>query len=92
MSKSEFVCEFIFLEECVENMEIKLKEFEVIGSVFVRWIFVEELFGVLNGDDSLDLSKVDLKICEEILFVELSRFWKENECLLVENEDIKKCF
>lgn len=92
MSKSEFVCEFMFLEECVENMEIKLKEFEVIGSVFVRWIFVEELFGVLNGDDSLDLSKVDLKICEEILFVELSRFWKENECLLVENEDIKKCF
>lgn len=92
MSKSEFVCEFMFLEECVENMEIKLKEFEVIGSVFVRWIFVEELFGVLNGDDSLDLSKVDLKICEEILFVELIRFWKENECLLVENEDIKKCF
>lgn len=92
MSKSELVREFILLEERVENMEIKLKESEAIGSVFARRISVEELSGALNGDDSLDLSKADSKTREEILLVELSRLRKENERLLAENEDIKKRF
>ena len=90
MSKSELVREFMLLEERVENMEIKLKESEAIGSVFARRISVEELSGVLNGESSLDLNKADSQTREEILLIELTRLRKENERLLAENEDIKK--
>lgn len=92
MSKSELVREFMLLEERVENMEIKLKESEAIGSVFARRISVEELSGALNGGNNSDLNKADSKTREEILLVELSRLRKENERLLAENEEIKTRF
>lgn len=87
MSKSELVREFMLLEDRVENMEIKLKESEAIGTVFARQISVDELSGALNGD-----SKTDPETREEILLVELNRLRQENERLLEENEEIKKRF
>ena len=92
MSKSELVREFMLLEERVENMEIKLKESEAIGSVYARRISVEELSGALNGDSNSDLNKTDSRTREEILLLELTKLRKENERLLAENEDIKKRF
>lgn len=92
MSKSELVREFMLLEERVENMEIKLKEAEAIGSVFARQITVEELSGALNGENNLDVCKTDSKTKENILLAELNKFRRENERLLAENEEIKKRF
>lgn len=90
MSKSELVREFMLLEERIENMEIKLKESEAIGSVFARQISVEEISRPLNGENNLDVRKADSKTKEEILLIELNRLRKENERLLAENEEIKK--
>lgn len=90
MSKSELVREFMLLEERVENMEIKLKEAEAIGSVFARQIAVEELSGALNGEKNLDVCKTDSKTKENILLAELNKLRRENERLLAENEEIKK--
>lgn len=92
MSKSELVREFMLLEERIENMEIKLKEAEAIGSVFARRISVEELSGVLNGDSNLDASKAESKPGEDILLSELNKLRQENERLLAENEEIRRLY
>lgn len=92
MSKSEFVCEFMFLEECIEIMEIKFKEVGGMGSVIVRYILMEEFLGVLNGDYSLDVGMEDFKFRDNILLVELNRLCQENECLYIENEEMRRIY
>lgn len=88
MSKNELVREFMLLEERVENMEIKLKESEAIGSVYAR-ISSEER-AMLNGDHTEDLHVSASKTREDILLLELNKLRKENERLLKENEDLQK--
>lgn len=88
MSKNELVREFMLLEERVENMEIKLKESEAIGSVYARISSAER--AMLNGDHTEDLHVSASKTREDILLLELNKLRKENERLLKENEDLQK--